>query len=397
MLVIFKTAFSVTIQSISFSIPYIILGSFVDYRMFIVYTLLYPFQCLGSAISSVFENIGIRSIVVNNGSHNSIDEVKSRNLGRLLQLIYVIISIPLNYFLVDVYINYLGLDAWYIDTCRLASLSISCYFTVWLFGMFEDICGKHKTCAVYSIAYLSVSTFCTLLTLLFDKGVIWFSKMSLCSYFILIALLCYQNRDMFYNINIKHIYNAKYSTPSAINSSIVAVIYLLCSVKASLAGNTALTSISTVIVFFDFVWDSQYSIIENYNRLAENGNKINALYKTLLPGVFETLTMISLSIFVMCILGVNIFDGDILLLIMVEFIALFLYSFYELFKAYLFVSYSIKVCSILFFIAPLFRLSVTYITPSAYASEISLIFTALLFLPIMYMMFNHSKEGIVYG
>ena len=375
-----KTAITFLIQSISHSLPYLVLGSLVDSRLYNVFMLVYPFQFLSMIVATLCENIGTRAIVRDNGEHNSAEAMSARGLGAVGYLIFILVSIPLVIVIAPYYVDFSKLDNWYIKPVICGYIVYQSYSVTWLYSIFEDICGNHKKAMIISIKFLLISIITILISLIFKIDSINIMYLSMALNIILILHLVIQNKHYFKNMRLEYIKNISSGVPSMISYIFLTATYLIGIFKSSTAGLSEIATLSSIVLFFDCVWDAQYCIAEHYNSLAERGNKLNALKLSIRRGILVTLILSVLPLSITVLNGIN---SENIQITIIELAAFLLYGLCAPFKAYSLSEYKIKYCNLLIISIASIRVITTGLIPSEYSSEISLIVTYAIHLPIM--------------
>ena len=367
-----KMTLTFWLQSLGFMLPYLILGILIDKKIFLIWGLIYPLQFVGAIVYNYAEGIASLSIVRGNKRHNSNEASIARNTGIIFLAVYLLCIAILSCYFMEDYLNYFGGWGDYVIPCIIANISYTIYCIFWYKAYIEEIQGNGVI--RYGIIFFCSSMMGVIVSLLchFQNAIYIVSSLFIFNLIGLVYILIehYIDKGNRVKPSLKLLLAGFNAMPKIASSFIHCIIYVIGYRRTGVGGESMILTLSTLGIFFDSAWDAGASAYEHYEALADNGNK-DMVYPLL-----GRMVILGLILPIMPVTLMIITDSiDNIILVVAEALALIVYPINSLFKSYFHISTPLVVGTTITLVTEIIRLWFTWIIPSAYSSEYSIIVT----------------------
>lgn len=389
-----KITLTFWMQSLGFMLPYLILGILVDRRIYFVWGLIYPLQFIGAIAYQYAEGIASLSVIRSDGEHNSKEAGVARNTGFIFLIGYGIIFFILSQLFMADYLEYFGGWADFVKPCILAGSSYTIYCLFWYKAYIEDVQGNHVV--RYGVTFLVSSMVGVIASIIFDIKDTYTIVLLLFipNLISILATLVVHYRKVKYRhgFDMRMLKNGISAMPRILGSLMISGVYILGYRRTGLSGESTLLTLSSIGICFDSAWDAGSSICQHYEALADKGNKdlvYNILGRAVVLGLL--LPIIPLAII---FLSNSVYD---VMLLAAESIALVIYPVYSVFKCYFQLNTALVVGTAVTLSIEALRLMFTWLIPSPYSSEYSLLVAYIVTIAILIIAHSiHRRKNRVY-
>lgn len=367
-----KITLTFWMQSLGFMLPYLILGLLIDKKIYLVWGLIYPLQFIGAIAYQYAEGIASLSVIRSDGRHDSKEANIARNTGLIFLIGYgVIFFILSQLFMVD-YLKFFGGWSDYVKPCILACCSYSIYCLFWYKAYVEEVQGN--SVVQYGAIFLISSMVGVIISIIFNIKDTYTLVLLL---FIpnLIAILAilvihYQKAEYRHGFDVRLFKNGISAMPKILSSLMVFGVYVIGYRRTGLSGESTVMTLSTLGIYFDSAWDAGSSACEHYEALADKGNKdrvYDILGRVIVLGLLLPIIPLTLSI-----LSGN---TNNIMLLAAESLALVIYPLHSVYKCYFQLNTTLVIGTVITLSIEAMRLVSTWLIPSAYSSEYSILVT----------------------